>query len=105
MNKKCENCYYRSTAKYPHADWCSFSKEQPIEKVCEKHYFKCEGFCFNKARFDYNGKYYCGDCLMEKFDLYKEETISYYLDGKLIGTSDDIYEVIENLNVDIKTLR
>lgn len=97
--KSCENCSWKY--KYPIQRWCSFSKEEP-KKCCSEHNFRCK--CGDIAQYNYKGKRYCSECILKKFEVEECIEIDYYLDGEYLGNSDDIDEVIRNIDDDIERI-
>ncbi|MDK3122635.1 hypothetical protein EHZ13_15100 [Clostridium perfringens] len=98
MNKSCLECYF----KYSDPEGCTWGEECFGKEICNKYTRKCCE-CSDQANYKYNGKYYCTDCLLEKFDIEEEKTTRYYLGTRYLG-DDDIDTVVKNLNKDIRKL-
>lgn len=105
--RTCDNCTYLYKNKREDTYFCAkhrVSKEKPT-KVCSLHDYNCEMlYCDNEAHYIYDDEIYCFDCLMKKFDVEKEVTVSYYRDGEYLGTDNDCDAVIENLYEDIEII-
>lgn len=99
MSKSCDNCYWR-----PYLDdWCVYKINEPQECICNEHaYVCCE--CDDKSEYKYKDKYYCLDCLLKEFDVEEYTTTHYHIDGRPLGSDEDMSEVIENLDGNIKIL-
>lgn len=52
----------------------------------------------------YQGEGYCSQCIIEKFNVEESTTTYYYLDGRELGSDDDIDEVVINLSDDIEEI-
>ena len=58
----------------------------------------CEVCNEDTGDFEYKGKLYCRDCLLEKFNVSQETVTRYYSeDGVLLGDDNNFDEVIETL--------
>ena len=98
MDKKCDNCYWEGFKDM----FCAYEKNKPNESICNKHSFECE--CGSIAEYEFEGKYYCSDCLLKEFEVQESTTTHYYLNGEHIGSDDDLSEVIYKLDENIKDL-
>lgn len=83
MEKSCEKCYWTDSA----------FKDSYCNKC--KEFSKFEAFCPNCnediAEYEFEGKLYCADCMMQKLGIEKREvtTYEYYVNGDLVGNCDD----------------
>ena len=73
--------------------YCSYQEVKPRENTCNKHRFKCN-ICGDCANYIFNDRYYCLDCLLNKFNCESSTTTHYFLDGEYLGSDDDIDKVI-----------
>lgn len=59
---------------------------------------RCEVCDEGASDFEYKGKLYCIDCLLEKFNVSQETVTRYYSeDGEFLGDDNNFDEVIEAL--------
>ncbi|HHD2753247.1 TPA: hypothetical protein ACOTG0_002056 [Clostridium perfringens] len=96
----CDNCYWKYEGTEEH---CVYRNEEPEEKTCDEYSSSCSS-CDDGAEYVYEGECYCSQCIIEKFNVEESTTTYYYLDGKELGSDDDIDEVIRNLSDDIEAL-
>lgn len=99
---KCSNCYWKDRTKYSERDWCGYYHEKPDK--CLYFEYECEICGNDPARWDYNGDYYCFDCLIRKLGVEECTTVEYYKDGEYLGSDEDINEVVDGLNENIYPL-
>lgn len=93
--KDCSNCYWKLENDQK---WCWYKENKPKNNICDLYNSKCE--CGDIATYRYKDKNYCAECLLKEFDVEENKIIEYYLDGEYLGNSDDINEVIDNLEDD-----
>lgn len=83
MEKSCEKCY-----------WYDLKFKRSPCKECED-FSKFELLCLecdaDVAKFEFEGKSYCADCMMQELGIEKREvtTYEYYVNGDLVGNCDD----------------
>lgn len=102
--KSCGNCYWKYVGShFSNGEWCTRNKKQPKENFCSKHNFKCE--CGDIAIYKYKDEKYCMDCILKELGV-EECTMKYYrIDGECIGDENNIFDVIEDLDDDIESIK
>lgn len=99
--KSCSNCYWKF--KY-NKEYCACFDDKPNEMICDEYYPRCSWCGEEVASHKYEGECYCAKCLLEKFDVEEYTETHYMVDGKYLGSDDDMDEVIGNLSDDIEEL-
>jgi len=97
MDRSCKNCYWSDME----GNCFHYGKEKLTS--CDSHKFVCSE-CISEAEYKYNGKCYCTDCLLDKFDIEEALVKQYFINGNLLGTDEDMDEVMENLDEDIEII-
>lgn len=100
--EKCKDCYWKERGKVNEEDWCGFEGTEP--NTCKYFEYQCDECQEDEAKYEYKGKKYCFDCLMEELEVESYTTTNYYLNGEALGNEDDIDDVIDHLDEDIKKL-
>lgn len=111
-NKSCDNCYWTANHGKVANRHCAFKDEKPIENICDTHDFYCDHCKYgeegdwsydNTAEYEYNGKYYCFECLLKAIDVEKRpvEYYHYYLDGEYLSMDEnDVIDILaKRMNV------
>jgi hypothetical protein len=101
MLKSCENCSHNNNRN----EWeCVFKTKKPEKNICHLHSFKCCGCNGHGSDYLFKEKYFCCACLLEELGVQEGPANHYYLQGRYIGTEDDIEDVIPNLDDGIESL-
>lgn len=100
MEKSCKKCY-----------WGDVKESCKTCKKCEEYSgfltycTKCDK---EVSEFEYEGDFYCAECIMKELGIEKREVISrnYYVDGEFVGTQHDYSdaEVIKHTNKNAKEI-
>lgn len=96
----CDNCYWKYGCGEDH---CACEDKEPKGKLCDEYRPECST-CTDSAEYIYQGEGYCSQCIIEKFNVEESTTTYYYLDGRELGSDDDIDEVVRNLSDDIEEI-
>lgn len=103
MNKSCENCYWYFGKDGYKGKYCACHDDKQKD-ICDRYKMECQECETEQATYKYEGKNYCTACLLEKFELETYTVTQYYNYGEYLGDSDNIDEVIKNLDGDIEEI-
>lgn len=101
MRKTCENCYWLNSDK----DRCMvLNKTLENYNICDDFSEICE--CGEEVKYRYEGKSYCENCILEKFEVDTMEITEYYdSNGEYLGNSEsDFDSIIKMLSDNIEIL-
>lgn len=103
MNKSCKNwSWYFGKDGYK-GRYCACHDDKQKD-ICDRYKMKCQECETDQATYKYGGKYCCTECLLEKFELETYTVTQYYNYVEYLGDSDNIDEVIKNLDGDIEEI-